>query len=102
MLSTEQGVYIAEFVTGNNQKQAKGRFRVYENDNGSVNVSIFVHVFHLLLLSTVVFTEHCLLCFQDKATSHAVKRESSTAGKKDGMKSTKKAGKSLFMSVKLL
>lgn len=41
MLSTEQGVYIAEFVTGNNQKQAKGRFRVYENDNGSVNVSMF-------------------------------------------------------------
>lgn len=62
MLSTEQGVYIAEFVTGNNQKQAKGRFRVYENDNGSVN---------------------------DKA----IKRESSTAGKKDGTKSTKKAEK---------
>lgn len=40
MLSTEQGVYIAEFVSGNNQKQAKGRYRVYENDNGSVNVSI--------------------------------------------------------------
>ncbi|KAL8156542.1 hypothetical protein AgCh_001585 [Apium graveolens] len=64
MLSTEQGVYIAEFVTVNNQKQAKGRFRVYDNDNGS-----------------------------DKSTSHSVKRESSTAGKKDGTKSTKKAEK---------
>lgn len=99
MLSTEQGVYISEFVTGNNQKQAKGRFRVYENDNGSVNVSIFIHVFCLLLLFTEVFKEHCLLCVQDKAISHSVKRESSTAGRKDGTKSTKKAGKSLFKSV---
>lgn len=66
MLSTEQGVYIAEFVSGNNQKQAKGRYRVYENDNGSVN---------------------------DNATSHTVKRESSTTGKKDATKSTKKAEK---------
>ncbi|XP_063940401.1 protein ILITYHIA isoform X2 [Daucus carota subsp. sativus] len=64
MLSTEQGVYIAELVTGNNQKQAKGRFRVYDNDNGS-----------------------------DNGASHSVKRDSSTAGKKDATKLTKKAEK---------
>lgn len=50
MLSTEQGVYIAELVTGNNQKQAKGRFRVYDNDNGSVNVDIFF-IFSVFLFS---------------------------------------------------
>lgn len=33
MLSTEQGVYVAESVASKNIKQAKGRFRVYENDD---------------------------------------------------------------------
>nr|XP_043618177.1 protein ILITYHIA [Erigeron canadensis] len=43
MLSTEQGVYIAESVASNNVKQAKGRFKAYENndsmDNGNSNSS---------------------------------------------------------------
>ncbi|XP_027348848.1 protein ILITYHIA isoform X2 [Abrus precatorius] len=33
MLSTEQGVYVAESVTAKNTKQAKGRFRMYEEDD---------------------------------------------------------------------
>lgn len=42
--------------------------------------------------------EHCLLCVQDNGASHSVKRDSSTAGKKDATKLTKKAGKSsLFL-----
>ncbi|XP_051119851.1 protein ILITYHIA [Andrographis paniculata] len=32
MLSTEQGVYIAESVVSKNIRQAKGRFRAYDND----------------------------------------------------------------------
>lgn len=32
-LSTEQGVYIAEVVTDRNVKQAKGRFKMYEDDD---------------------------------------------------------------------
>lgn len=43
MLSTEQGVYIAESVASNNLKQAKGRFKTYENsdnmENGNSNSS---------------------------------------------------------------
>lgn len=33
MLSTEQGVYIAESVVSKNVRQAKGRFRVYDDDD---------------------------------------------------------------------
>lgn len=36
MLSTEQGVYVAEAVAAKNTKQAKGRFRVYDNDDDMV------------------------------------------------------------------
>ena len=36
MLSSEQGVYIAESVAATNTKQAKGRFRLYDNDDDSV------------------------------------------------------------------
>ncbi|KAL4557543.1 hypothetical protein LXL04_035724 [Taraxacum kok-saghyz] len=43
MLSTEQGVYIAESVASNNLKQAKGRFKTYETndtmENGNSNSS---------------------------------------------------------------
>ncbi|KAI3785034.1 hypothetical protein L1987_44143 [Smallanthus sonchifolius] len=43
MLSTEQGVYIAESVASNNMKQAKGRFKAYDNngslENGNSNSS---------------------------------------------------------------
>lgn len=65
MLSSEQGVYIAEFVTANNQKQAKGRFRVYENNDSVDHVS----------------------------SNHSIKREPATVGKKDTGKSSKKADK---------
>lgn len=37
MLSTEQGVYIAESVASNNLKQAKGRFKTYENNDNMEN-----------------------------------------------------------------
>ncbi|CAI9767444.1 unnamed protein product [Fraxinus pennsylvanica] len=33
MLSSEQGVYVAESVAAKNVKQAKGRFRTYDNDD---------------------------------------------------------------------
>ena len=36
MLSSEQGVYIAESVAAKNMKQAKGRFRMYEDLNDMV------------------------------------------------------------------
>ncbi|MFS7937446.1 putative armadillo-like helical, translational activator Gcn1, TOG domain-containing protein [Helianthus anomalus] len=37
MLSTEQGVYIAESVASNNMKQAKGRFKAYDNNDSMEN-----------------------------------------------------------------
>ncbi|PWA68142.1 ILITYHIA [Artemisia annua] len=37
MLSTEQGVYIAESVASNNMKQAKGRFKLYDNNESMEN-----------------------------------------------------------------
>ncbi|ONK79574.1 uncharacterized protein A4U43_C01F7760 [Asparagus officinalis] len=37
MLSTERGVYIAESVPSQNMKLAKGRFRAYEDQNGTPN-----------------------------------------------------------------
>ncbi|CAK7341235.1 unnamed protein product [Dovyalis caffra] len=63
MLSSEQGVYVAESVTSKNTRQAKGRFRMYEDDMNHVN------------------------------SSHSVKREPAGVGKKDTGKSMKKAEK---------
>ncbi|XP_071733980.1 protein ILITYHIA [Rutidosis leptorrhynchoides] len=37
MLSTELGVYIAESVASSNMKQAKGRFKAYDNNDGTEN-----------------------------------------------------------------
>ncbi|KAI4350125.1 hypothetical protein L6164_010637 [Bauhinia variegata] len=34
MLSTEQGVYVAESIAAKNTKQAKGRFRMYDDEDG--------------------------------------------------------------------
>lgn len=70
MLSSEQGVYIAETIAAKNTKQSKGRFRMYEEQDGMEHVS----------------------------SNHSAKRESanrevSGAGKKDIGKSTKKADK---------
>ncbi|KAB1202522.1 Translational activator GCN1 [Morella rubra] len=68
MLSSEQGVYVAESVTAKNTKQAKGRFRTYEDQNDMDNIS----------------------------SNHSVRREPASreaaSGKKDFGKSTKKAG----------
>ncbi|XP_020981860.1 LOW QUALITY PROTEIN: protein ILITYHIA [Arachis duranensis] len=37
MLSTEQGVYVAESVASKNTRQAKGRFRMYDDEDGLDN-----------------------------------------------------------------
>nr|KYP71848.1 Translational activator GCN1 [Cajanus cajan] len=70
MLSTEQGVYVAEAVAAKNTKQAKGRFRMYDDEDG---------------------VDHT-------RPNHSVKRdqpsrEAAGAGKKDIGKAAKKAGK---------
>ncbi|THG08932.1 protein ILITYHIA [Camellia sinensis] len=65
MLSSEQGVYIAESVAATNTKQAKGRFRLYDNDDDTDHVN----------------------------SNHSVRREHASVGKKDMGKSTKKADK---------
>lgn len=36
MLSSEQGVYVAEAVATKNMKQAKGRFRMYDDQDDPV------------------------------------------------------------------
>lgn len=41
MLSTEQGVYIAESISAKNTKQPKGRFRVYDSNDDLVTAFIF-------------------------------------------------------------
>ncbi|KAL2345847.1 hypothetical protein Fmac_007132 [Flemingia macrophylla] len=74
MLSTEQGVYVAEAVTAKNTKQAKGRFRMYDDEDG---------------------VDHT-------RSNHSVKRdqpsrEAAGAGKKDAGKAAKKSGKILFI-----
>ncbi|KAK2365272.1 protein ILITYHIA [Trifolium repens] len=70
MLSTEQGVYIAESVAFTNTKQAKGRFRMYNDEDG---------------------LDHA-------QSNHSMKRdqpsrEAAGTGKKDTGKATKKADK---------
>eukprot|EP00258_Populus_trichocarpa_P031343 XP_024447362.1 protein ILITYHIA isoform X5 [Populus trichocarpa] len=70
MLSSEQGVYVAESVASKNTRQAKGRFRMYEdhNDMDDVNSNQFVK-------------------------REPTGREAAGMGKKDIGKSTKKADK---------
>ncbi|CAI9090959.1 OLC1v1025859C1 [Oldenlandia corymbosa var. corymbosa] len=67
MLSTEQGVYVAESVASKNVKQAKGRFRVYENDDNMDEVK----------------------------SNHSARRETSNKdnGKREAGKTTKKPDK---------
>ncbi|KAL6586597.1 eIF-2-alpha kinase activator GCN1 [Orobanche minor] len=70
MLSTEQGVYIPESVASKNVRQAKGRFRIYDNDDSADQVS------------------------SNHATRRDVPNKDVTgAGKKDAAKSVKKAEK---------
>lgn len=70
MLSTEQGVYIAESVTSKNTRQAKGRFRMYDDEDG----------------------------LDHDRSNHSMKRdqpnrEAAGAGKRDTGKATKKPDK---------
>ncbi|KAK7258608.1 hypothetical protein RIF29_24189 [Crotalaria pallida] len=70
MLSTEQGVYVAESVAVKNTKQAKGRFRMYDDEDG---------------------LDHA-------RSNHSVKRDQPSrevagAGKRDTGKATKKSDK---------
>ncbi|KAK7332811.1 hypothetical protein VNO80_29566 [Phaseolus coccineus] len=70
MLSTELGVYVAESVSAKNTKQAKGRFRMYDDEDD----------------------------MDHTPTNHSVKRdlpsrEAAGAGKKDTGKAAKKADK---------
>ncbi|KAL6545243.1 eIF-2-alpha kinase activator GCN1 [Orobanche gracilis] len=70
MLSTEQGVYIPESVASKNVRQAKGRFRIYDNDDSADQVS------------------------SNHATRRDVPNKDVTgAGKKDAAKSVKKTEK---------
>lgn len=41
MLSSEQGVYVAESVATKNMKQAKGRFRMYDDEDDAVILGTF-------------------------------------------------------------
>lgn len=74
MLSSEQGVYIAESVAAKNMKQAKGRFRVYEDDDDGVILDIYsslafsfiflismVHIRGLLLFSVIVICHFIII-----------------------------------------
>ncbi|GFZ14514.1 rho guanyl-nucleotide exchange factor 1 [Actinidia rufa] len=64
VLSSEQGVYIAESVASKNTKQAKGRFRVYDNHEDVDYVN----------------------------SNNSVRPEPARVGKKESGKSTKKTG----------
>lgn len=50
MLSSEQGVYIAEIVAAKNTKQSKGRFRMYGEQDGVVLLYKYL-VFRFLLFT---------------------------------------------------
>ena len=101
MLSSEQGVYVAESVASKNTRQAKGRFRMYEDDNDMV-VSDPFHFFPSLVfaLAATWCYFHLQLCLssQDHVSSnHFAKREptgreAAGMGKKDTGKLTKKPG----------
>lgn len=68
-LSSEQGVYIAELVSDKNIKQAKGRFKSYDDQADGEPVKSGLPVRQV-----------------------PVKRETPNLGKKDGTKATKKLG----------
>uniref|UniRef100_J3LSA3 TOG domain-containing protein n=1 Tax=Oryza brachyantha TaxID=4533 RepID=J3LSA3_ORYBR len=73
-LSTEQGIYVAEAVASKNTKLAKGRFRAY--DDQDVN----------MILREVVTQDSV----RSGAPAKTDKRESSSIGKRETGKSTKK------------
>lgn len=51
MLSSEQGIYVAESVASKNMKQAKGRYRVYEDEDDEV----FLDINSSLAFSVIIF-----------------------------------------------
>ncbi|KAK4433125.1 protein ILITYHIA, partial [Sesamum alatum] len=77
MLSTEQGVYIAESVVSKNVRQAKGRFRVYGNDDTMDQKS----------------SNHSVVNSNHSTRRDVPNKEVAGAGKKDAGKSMKKAEK---------
>lgn len=62
MLSSEQGVYTAESVAAKNVKQAKGRFRMYD-DNDDVVILGDSLLFYWHLLNLLAFICHCFDVF---------------------------------------
>ncbi|KAL7109894.1 hypothetical protein ACP275_06G203700 [Erythranthe tilingii] len=77
MLSTEQGVYIAESVKPKNVRQAKGRFRLYDNDDDMDQVS----------------SNHSVVSSNHSTRRDVINKEVAGAGKKDAAKSIKKTEK---------
>ncbi|CAK9164336.1 unnamed protein product [Ilex paraguariensis] len=77
MLLNEQGVYVAESIAAKNTKQAKGRFRVYENNDGMDDANS-----------------------NQPARREPPSKENASVGKKDSGKSTKKSGMPLLQSGK--
>ncbi|MCO5572014.1 hypothetical protein L7F22_025765 [Adiantum nelumboides] len=67
-LSIEQGVYIAEVITDKNVKQARGRFKMYEDDEQEPVKSVL------------------------QPRQPSLKKEPPPAGKKDATKASKKPG----------
>lgn len=54
MLSTEIGVYVAEAVSAKNTKQAKGRYRLYEDQDGMVFLDFVVLSLYFFFLYVAV------------------------------------------------
>jgi len=96
MLSTELGVYVAESVSAKNTKQAKGRFRMYDDEDDEVHFNFFLF---LCSIPDILLVILCCSFNQDHTrTNHSMKRdlpsrEAAGAGKKDTGKAAKKAGK---------
>lgn len=98
MLSNEQGVYVAESVASKNTKQAKGRFRMYDDEDGLdlVHLTFSIPLLHSSEFWLVIL--HCSFDQDHARSNNSVKRdqpsrEAAGAGKRDTGKATKKAGK---------
>lgn len=97
ILSNEQGVYVAESVAAKNTKQAKGRFRMYDDQDGLVCLFTLRFYCTVLPLNLICYAP-CYSGQDDARSNHSVKRdqpnrEVAGVGKRDNAKVTKKAGK---------
>lgn len=103
MLSSEQGVYVAESIASKNTKQAKGRFRVYDDHEVVVNFAcLILFVFKWCVVQKLILKKRIcfFVSFQDEVSSnHSVKREHAGVGKKESGKLAKKAGKFSLQSL---